>query len=90
MSERGYAVVGDSGGLRLLAAYDEAGDARSAQRVARAGDCAVGVNWITGRQQWAIDVCLEARMDLRTDIGALCLGGDVGPFRPYLPSGAYL
>ncbi len=91
VSERGYAVVGDSGGLRLLAAYDEAG-ARDLLNafLARARDRAVGVNWITGRQQWAIDVCLEARMDLRTDIGALCVGGDVGPFRPYLPSGAYL
>ena len=58
--------------------------------LARAGDRAIGVNWITGRQQWAVEVCVEARLELRTDSGALFLGGDVGPFQPYLPSGAYL
>jgi hypothetical protein len=34
--------------------------------------------------------CLEAGLELRMDLGAVFLGGDVGPFVPYLPSGAYL
>ena len=29
-------------------------------------------------------------MELRMDLGAVFLAGDVGPFAPYLPSGAYL
>jgi GNAT superfamily N-acetyltransferase len=89
--ERGYAVVGDTGSRRLLAAFDEDG-ARELLRavLARAGDREVGVNWITGRQQWAVEVCMQARMELRTDTGALFIDGDVGPFHPYLPSGAYL
>ena len=48
------------------------------------------VEWLTADQQWAIGVCVEARLELRSNSGAVFLGGDVGPFRPYLPSGAYL
>ena len=48
------------------------------------------VDWITAAQQWAVEVCVEARLELRTDTGAVFLGGDVGPFPPYLPSGAFL
>jgi hypothetical protein len=29
-------------------------------------------------------------LELRSDCGAVFLAGDVGPFAPYLPSGAYL
>jgi GNAT superfamily N-acetyltransferase len=91
ISERGYAVVGDSGGVRLLAAFDEPGARALLGAVfARAAGREIGVNWITGRQQWAIRACLDARLELRSDTGALFLGGDVGPFHPYLPSGAYL
>jgi GNAT superfamily N-acetyltransferase len=89
--DRGYAVVSERGGLRLLAAYDEAGAQAVLKAVlARAGEREISVNWITGPQQWAVRTCVEARMELRTDIGAIMTGGDVGPFFPYLPSGAYL
>lgn len=91
VSDRGYAVVGDTGGLRLLAAFDEAG-ARELLRatLARAGERAVGVGWITARQQWAVQECVDAKLELRADTGVLFAGGDVGPLHPYLPSGAYL
>ena len=46
--------------------------------------------WLTASQQWAIRTCLEARLDLRSDQGAVFTGGDVGPFTPYIPNGAYL
>ncbi len=46
--------------------------------------------WLTATQPWAVEVCLEARMELHADEGCVFLGGDVGPFHPYLPSGAYL
>jgi GNAT superfamily N-acetyltransferase len=91
VSDRGYAVVSETGSVRLLAALDEAAARDLLNAVlARAGDRAIGINWITGRQQWAIQACVEARLELRTDTGALFAGGDVGPFHPYLPSGAYL
>jgi GNAT superfamily N-acetyltransferase len=89
--DRGYAVVSERGGPRLIAAYDEAA-ARTVLKavLARAGERAISVNWISAAQQWAIQTCIEARMELRTDSGAIMTGGDVGPFHPYLPSGAYL
>ena len=89
LPERGYAVVRD-GGLRLLAAYDE-GAAATLLRgcLATAGDGAA-VEWITSAQRWAIAPCLDAGLELRNDVGGVFLGGNVGPFAPYLPSGAYL
>ena len=38
-------------------------------------------SWLTGAQRWAVDVVVEARLEL--DVwGAVFLRGDVGPFRP--------
>jgi GNAT superfamily N-acetyltransferase len=87
---RGYAVVRD-GAVKQLAAYDEEAAAtllRAALAAAAGKEAAV--EWITGAQPWAIRPCLDAGLELRFDIGAVFLGGDVGPFAPYLPSGAYL
>jgi GNAT superfamily N-acetyltransferase len=88
--ERGYAVLRD-GTLRVLAALDDDG-ARDLLRavLARAGERSVAVEWITSAQQWAVDVCLDAGLELRTNTGPVFLDGDVGPFSPYLPSGAFL
>ncbi|HET6550134.1 MAG TPA: GNAT family N-acetyltransferase [Solirubrobacter sp.] len=88
--ERGYAVVG-GGEVRLLAALDEDG-ARDLLRaaLATAGDGTATVSWLTSAQQWAIGVCLDAGLELRGDSGAVFVDGDVGPFHPYLPSGAFL
>ena len=47
------------------------------------------VDWLTGAQRWAVDVALEAGLELRLS-KAVFLRGDVGPFRPYLPAGSYL
>ena len=92
LPERGYAVV-KSGELRLLAAFDEESAATllrgALARAAEAGQPGF-VNWITASQQWALGVCLDARLELRANTGAVFLAGDVGPFRPYLPNGAYL
>ena len=79
--------------VRLLAAFDDDG-ARTLLRGALARVAELGrtahVEFLTVRQQWAIDVCLEARLDLQADCGCVFTAGDVGPFSPYLPSGAYL
>jgi hypothetical protein len=82
----GFAVVGDER-VHLVAASDE--------RVARAlletalHEGAAAVRYIEGRQQWIIDVVLAAGLELQPS-GALCVRGEPGPLRPYLPSGAYL
>ena len=90
--ERGYAVVRD-GSPRLVAAFDEA-SARLALRGALAQAAEAGrpvlVESISAAQPWALDVCLEAGLEPLVDTGPVFLAGDVGPFRPYLPSGAYL
>jgi ribosomal protein S18 acetylase RimI-like enzyme len=92
LPERGYALrLG--GTVRMLAAFDE--DAArtllrgTLARIAAARESA-NVEWISARQPWAVGVCLDAGLALSTNAGPLFLGGDVGPFRPYLPSGSYL
>jgi hypothetical protein len=89
VDERGYAVV-RAGNVRVLAATDEAAAAALLRGcLAAAGAREASVDWITSAQGWAIAPCLDAGLELRTD-GAVFLDGDVGPFVPYLPSGAYL
>jgi len=89
--ECGYAVASGSGDVRLLAALDDE-TARELLRaaLAHAGEQEATVAFITGAQQWALDVVLEARLELRADGGCLCVDGDLGPMTPYLPSGAFL
>jgi hypothetical protein len=58
--------------------------------LAAAGRDNVHVEWLTARQQWAIDACLDAGLRLHAHDGAVFTAGDVGPLRPYIPSGAYL
>ena len=86
----GYTVVG-GGSVRILAALDEAAAVdllRAALATVPFGE-EIGVDWITSQQDWAIGPVLDAGLSL-TNEGAVFLRGDVGPFRPYLPSGAYL
>jgi len=90
LPDRGYAVVRD-GTLRQLGAVDRDGAATLLRAcLAAAGGREAHVEWITSAQDWAIGPCLDAGLELRMDVGAVFLGGDVGPFAPYLPSGAYL
>lgn len=48
-----------------------------------------GVDWISGRQNWAVPVVLEAGLSL-SPFGPICTRGDLGPLTPYLPSGPFL
>jgi hypothetical protein len=88
--ERGYAVLGPDS-IHLLAALDE----EAARDLLLAGLAAVPagkdyrVEWITSAQQWAVGPVLDAGLVLKPG-GAVFARGDVGPFTPYLPSGAYL
>lgn len=87
--ERGYAVYGTDGEVRIVAAYDEEA-AADLLKAALARIEEATVLWLTESQQWAIQVCVEAGLELRTGQGTVCVAGDVGPFRPYLPNGAFL
>jgi ribosomal protein S18 acetylase RimI-like enzyme len=49
----------------------------------------VNVDFITAGQDWALPVCLDARLMLSPD-GPMFAGGTLGPLTPYIPSGAYL
>ncbi len=90
LPDRGYVLV-RNGNVRQLAAFDdEAAATLLRAALASAAGNEASVEWMTAAQNWAIPVCLDAGLELKTDIGGVFLGGDVGPFRPYLPSGAYL
>lgn len=89
--ERGYAIVHDGTRLSMLAALDEeaAQDLLRAALAAVPADQEASVEFITASQPWAIEPLLDAGLELSA-AGAVFLRGEVGPFAPYLPSGAYL
>jgi GNAT superfamily N-acetyltransferase len=90
LPERGYALVRGAE-VRLLAAFDEESAVTLLRGCLAAADGAESmVEFITSAQQWAVSPCLDAGLELRAESGAVFLGGDVGPFTPYLPSGSYL
>jgi GNAT superfamily N-acetyltransferase len=87
---RGYAAHRDYE-VKTIAAFDDEAAAvllRSVLARVPAGRTAA-VEWIGAAQQWAVDVAVATRLELSPG-GAIALRGDVGPFRPYLPGGAYL
>lgn len=88
VADEGFAVVKDSGELQVLGARDP----RTAQDLLWAAlaqaRAEVEVNRLTGAQQWAVDVAVQARLNLQPG-GAVCTRGAVGPLTPYLPGGAY-
>ena len=87
----GYAVA-DNGSVDLLAATSE----RVAQSLlwtalAESEDAATAV--VTGLahdQKWAMDVVLQARLQLMPWVAGRFTRGRLGTMTPYLPSGAYL
>lgn len=88
--DRGFAVA-RGGNLIMLGARD----AQAAQHVlwavfVGAGPGAtVNVDFLTAGQDWALPVCLDARLALSPD-GPMFAGGSLGALSPYIPSGAYL
>ena len=86
---RGYAV--ERNGSPVLVAATEPGTAQellwSCLAVSEAN--AAEVDWITGRQNWAVPVALDAGLSL-SSYGPICTRGELGPLTPYLPSGPYL
>ncbi len=86
----GFAIHRD-GSPKLLAALDEG----SAQRLLAASlrEAAPGaeasVEFMTAGQDWAVEVCVAARLSLVPG-GPVFVRGELGPMAPYLPSGPYL
>jgi ribosomal protein S18 acetylase RimI-like enzyme len=86
--DRGFSVTLPGFGVWLLAARDpEAAQALLWGALELVGDIEdhPSVRWITGGQDWAIELLLGAGYAL-TPYGALCVRGRPGPLHPYLPS----
>jgi GNAT superfamily N-acetyltransferase len=86
----GWAAVRD-GGPALLAARDDAiaADLLWSTLATSGRGATVHVDVLTAGQDWAVQACLAARLAPSPD-GPLFVRGELGPMRPYLPSGAYL
>jgi hypothetical protein len=90
MGDRGFALAHPAHGVWLLVARDDdAGSSLLWSALALAGDSERSViRWITGAQDWAIAVAVQAGLRLAAT-GALCVRGNPGPLRPFVPSGPF-
>jgi len=88
--DRGFAVHSD-GTVKLLCATDEeaATDLLWSCFAAATPGATVGVDFLTAGQDWAIQTGLEAGLLLSPD-GPVFARGELGPLRPWVPSGALL
>jgi GNAT superfamily N-acetyltransferase len=82
---RGFAFT-RPGGIVTLGATTEHAARRLLTETLRANDGEIEVDWLSADQQWAIDVCLDARLSLEGG-ATVCLRGQPR-MTPYLPSGA--
>jgi GNAT superfamily N-acetyltransferase len=89
LPERGYAFFGD-GALRTLGALDDESAAEVLRGALARVEKTITLGYFTTAQQWAVPVFLDAGMDVCGANGVAFLAGDVGGFRPYVPSGAFL
>jgi hypothetical protein len=88
LEDRGFVASYPGRGIWMLAATDEqAAAALFWYGLARVpeDEPEVEIGWISGRQQWALDICLAARLSFST-YGAIGTRGSVGPLHPYIPS----
>jgi hypothetical protein len=88
IADRGFALVNAEGVLWGLVARDE--DAASALlwNALALAEGPARVRWITGAQQWAIDIAARAGLRLAA-YGALCVRGRPGRLAPFLPSSSF-
>lgn len=90
LADRGFVVAMPGRGVWALAARDE--EAGTALLWHALGELCeeprIEIGWISGRQQWAIDALVAARLSL-TGYGAICARGEVGPMHPYIPSPSF-
>ncbi|HEY1778281.1 MAG TPA: GNAT family N-acetyltransferase [Solirubrobacteraceae bacterium] len=89
LGERGFAAVLPGRGVWLLVARDDAAAAQLLWAALTIVDTEQPtVRWITSEQQWAIEIAVQAGLRL-VPHGALCVRGQPGPLRAYLPSGPF-
>jgi hypothetical protein len=90
VEDRAFAVVRGAR-IMLVAGRDEPAATRALNGALAATPpgATVSVDFLTAGQDWAVRACLDAGLALSPD-GPLFTGGDLGPMRPYVPSGAYL
>jgi len=88
--DRAFAVVRDDR-VWLLAGLDEPAATRALHGALAAmpPGATAHVDFLTAGQDWAVRACLDAGLALSPD-GPFFTGGELGPLRPYIPSGAYL
>jgi GNAT superfamily N-acetyltransferase len=86
VADRGFAILRPAG-LVSLGAGDPATAAELLWTVLAEAPQPVEIDWLAHDQQWAIDVCLDARLPLLKGEGHLFLRGQP-PMCPYLPGGA--
>jgi predicted N-acetyltransferase YhbS len=90
LGDRGFAIAQAPFGVWLLVARDEEAATAllwSALELA-ADDQRPCLRWLTGEQEWAIEVALAAGLRLSAT-GALCVRGRPGRLRPFVPSGPF-
>jgi GNAT superfamily N-acetyltransferase len=88
IANRGFAAVTAEGQLWALVAGDEEAAGALLWNALALAEGPARVRWITGTQQWAIDILARAGLRLIA-YGALCVRGTPGPLAPFLPSGAF-
>jgi ribosomal protein S18 acetylase RimI-like enzyme len=89
LGDRGFAVVAPGRGVWLLVALDEAAASQLLwAALALAETEHPSVRWITAEQQWAIRIAVRAGLRLHP-YGAVGVRGELGPLRPFLPSGPF-
>jgi ribosomal protein S18 acetylase RimI-like enzyme len=90
LGDRGFAFERDGSPVLLAARDDEAAtDLLWSCLAAGAPGASVHIDFISEHNDWALAVALDAGLSLTPD-GPVFVRGETGPFRPYLPSGAYL
>jgi ribosomal protein S18 acetylase RimI-like enzyme len=90
LEDRAFAWVREER-VMLVAGLDEPAATRAlnAAFAATPPGASVGVDFLTAGQDWAVRACLDAGLALSPE-GPLFAGGELGPLRPYIPSGSYL
>jgi GNAT superfamily N-acetyltransferase len=88
-ADEGYAVAKDERLVTLGARTEEAASLvlRTMLAEAPVGET-IEINWITGAQQWAIRVLVDAGVELQP-YGPVMVRNMEGPPSPYIPSGGY-
>jgi GNAT superfamily N-acetyltransferase len=86
--ERGFAVISPEKEPWLLVARDEASASALLWNALALAEGPVRVRWMTGSQQWAIELAARAGLRPRA-YGALCVRGTPGSLAPFLPSSSF-